>query len=152
MEQSNYQGALQHPVGSGLTAKSTAAEVTSGINLTGKTAIVTGGNTGIGLGTVKVLAVAGATVIVPARDIEKAKSNLQGIPNVEIEAMDLSQPDSIDAFAEKFLSSGRPLHLLINNAGMTWVPLQRGISRNCSIRRHRMADRQKTAARLLPLS
>jgi len=125
MEKNNYQGALQHPVGSGFNAKSTAAEVLKGIDLTGKTAIVTGGNTGIGLETVSVLATAGATVIVPARDIEKAKKNLEAIPNVEIEAMDLSQPDTIDAFAENFLASGRPLHLLINNAGIMWVPLQR---------------------------
>jgi len=125
MEKNNYQGALQHPIGSGFSAKSTATEVIEGINLTGKIAIVTGGNTGIGLETVKVLAAAGATVIVPARDIEKAKRNLAGIPNVQIETMDLSQPDAIDAFATQFLSSGRPLHLLINNAGMTWVPLHR---------------------------
>ncbi len=64
-------------------------------------------------------------MIVPARDIEKAKKNLDGIPNVEIEAMDLTKPETIDAFAEKFLASGRPLHLLINNAGIMWVPLQR---------------------------
>lgn len=39
--------------------------------------------------------------------------------------MDLSEPKSIDAFAEKFLDSDRPLHLLINNAGIMWVPLRR---------------------------
>jgi len=125
MEKNNYQGALQHPIGSGFNASSTATEVIKGIDLTGKIAIVTGGNTGIGLETTKVLATAGATVIVPARDIEKAKKNLAGVPNIEIEAMDLSKPESIDAFAEKFLNTGRPLHLLINNAGIMWVPLQR---------------------------
>jgi NAD(P)-dependent dehydrogenase (short-subunit alcohol dehydrogenase family) len=45
--------------------------------------------------------------------------------NVELEAMDLMNPDSIDAFAEKFLASNRPLYLLINNAGIMWAPLQR---------------------------
>lgn len=125
MEKNNYQGALQQPLGSGFNATSTASEVIKGIDLTGKTAIVTGGNAGIGLETTKVLAAAGATVIVPARDIEKARKNLADIPNVEIEAMDLYQPDTIDAFAEKFLASGKPLHLLINNAGIMWVPLQR---------------------------
>lgn len=73
MRQNNYQGALQQPIGSGFGATSTATEVIKGINLTGKIAIVTGGNTGIGLETAKVLAGAGATVIIPARDIEKAK-------------------------------------------------------------------------------
>lgn len=125
MEKNNYQGALQQPLGSGFNATSTATEVIKGINLTGKIAIVTGGNAGIGLETTKVLAAAGAIVIVPARDIEKAKKNLNGIPNVEIEAMDLSKPETIDAFAKNFLASGRPLHLLINNAGIMWVPLQR---------------------------
>jgi len=125
MEQNNYQGALQQPTGSGFNATSTASDVIKGIDLTGKIAIVTGGNTGIGLETTKTLAAAGATVIVPARDTEKAKRNLDGIANVELETMDLMNPNSIDAFAEKFLASGRPLHLLINNAGIMWVPLRR---------------------------
>lgn len=125
MKQTNYNGALQKPIGSSFSKKSTSKEVIKGIDLTGKIAIVTGGNTGIGLETVKTLASAGATVIVPARDIEKAKKNLQGISNVEIEEMDLMNHNSIDAFAEKFLFSNRPLHLLINNAGIMWVPLRR---------------------------
>ncbi|QIL37927.1 SDR family NAD(P)-dependent oxidoreductase [Pedobacter sp. HDW13] len=125
MKQNNYQGALQQAIGSGFNAKSTTKEVIKGIDLTGKIAIVTGGNTGIGLETTQVLAAAGARVIVPARDIEKAKKNLQGIANVEIAEMDLMFPVSIDAFAESFLASGRPLHLLINNAGIMWVPLRR---------------------------
>lgn len=125
MGQTNYNGALQKPIGSGFNAKSTSTEVIKGIDLTGKIAIVTGGNTGIGLETVKTLANSGATVIVPARDIEKAKKNLQGIDKVEIEEMDLMDPISIDKFATKFEASGRPLHLLINNAGIMWVPLRR---------------------------
>lgn len=125
MEQNNYQGALQKPTGSGFNAKSTTSDVIKGIDLTGKIAIVTGGNTGIGLETTKTLASAGATVIVPARDIEKAKSNLTGIANVELQTMDLMNTDSIDAFASSFLASARPLHLLINNAGIMWVPLRK---------------------------
>lgn len=125
MGQTNYNGALQKPIGSGFNAKSTSTEVIDGVDLTGKIAIVTGGNTGIGLETVKTLAKAGATVVVPARDVEKATKNLQGINNVEIAAMDLMDPASIDAFAETFLASKRPLHLLINNAGIMWVPLRR---------------------------
>ena len=68
MEQYNYQRALQQPIGSGFNSKATSVEVINGIDLTGKIAIVTGGNTGIGLETVKTLAKAGATVIIPARD------------------------------------------------------------------------------------
>lgn len=125
MRQNNYQGILQKPIGSGFNAQSTSEEVIKNIDLTRKIAIVTGGNTGIGLETAKTLSKAGATVIVPARDIEKAKRNLVGIPNVELEELDLANPDSINAFAEKFLESARPLHLLINNAGIMWVPLRR---------------------------
>jgi len=125
MGQTNYSGSLQNPIGSGFNAKSTSKEVIKGIDLTGKIAIVTGGNTGIGLETAKTLANAGATVIVPVRDIDKARKNLKGIDNVEIEEMDLINHNSIDTFTEKFLTSGRPLHLLINNAGIMWVPLRR---------------------------
>lgn len=127
MGQNNYQGALQKPLGSGFNGKSTASDVIKGINLSKKIAIVTGGHTGIGLETTKVLSNAGATVIVPARDTKKAQKNLHGIANVELEKMDLMDSASIDAFAEKFLASGRPLHLLINNAGIMWVPLRRDI-------------------------
>ena len=125
MEQNNYQGALQKAINSGFNAESTTKEVINGINLKGKVAIVTGGNTGIGLETTKTLVSAGAVVIVPARDVDKATRNLQDIPNVEIEPMDLMNPVSIETFANKFLSSGRSLHLLINNAGIMWVPLRR---------------------------
>lgn len=78
MKKNNYQGALQHPIGSGFNAASTTDDVINGIDLTGKIAIVTGGNSGIGLETTRVLAASGATVIVPAKDIEKAKKNLKG--------------------------------------------------------------------------
>lgn len=125
MKQNNYGGALQKPIGSGFNALSTTSDVINGIDLTGKVAIVTGGNTGIGLETVKTLSNAGATVVIPARDVEKAKKNLEGVPNVEIEQMDLINRASIDAFAKKFLASGRPLDILINNAGIMFVPLRR---------------------------
>ncbi|GAB3911457.1 SDR family NAD(P)-dependent oxidoreductase [Larkinella knui] len=121
----NYKGSLQKPIGSGFTATSTTTDVIKGIDLTGKTAIVTGGYAGIGLETVKTFASAGATVIVPARDITKAAKSLKGVQNVTIETMDLMNPDSIDAFAEKFLQTGSALHILVNNAGIMWVPLQR---------------------------
>jgi NAD(P)-dependent dehydrogenase (short-subunit alcohol dehydrogenase family) len=121
----NYNGAWQKPIRSGFTATSTTAEVIQGIDLSGITAIVTGGYAGIGLETVKTFVEAGAKVVVPARDVTKAAKNLEGIRNVVIEAMDLMDPVSIDAFAEKFLRTDRPLPILVNNAGIMWVPLQR---------------------------
>lgn len=115
----------QKPVGSGFDAASTSKEVIEGIDLAGKTAIVTGGYVGLGLETTKMLAAAGAKVIVPARSREKAEEYLEGVPNVRIETMDLMDPASIDAFAEKIVAGGEPLHLLINNAGIMWAPLNR---------------------------
>ncbi|NGZ85912.1 SDR family NAD(P)-dependent oxidoreductase [Duganella aceris] len=125
MAKNNYQGALQRPIGSGFGAASTTSDVIKGIDLAGTTAIVTGGYAGIGLETVKALTAAGARVIVPARNREKATRSLAGIANVEIEEMDLADAGSIDAFADRFLASGRALHVLINNAGIMWAPLRR---------------------------
>ncbi|MGE8554470.1 MAG: SDR family NAD(P)-dependent oxidoreductase [Chryseobacterium jejuense] len=116
---------LQQPIQSGFNAFSTAQEVIQGIDLTGKNVIITGGYAGIGLETTKALTSAGAHVIIPARDIEKAEKNLTGIENFELEKMDLMDPASIDSFAERFVASGRSLDLLINNAGIMWVPLRR---------------------------
>lgn len=125
MKTTNYQGALQKPINSGFNARSTTHDVIKGIDLKGKNVIVTGGNAGIGLETTKTLSTAGANMIVLARDVEKARINLEGIANVEIENFDLSDPVSIDEFAKKFIASAKPLHLLINNAGIMWVPLRR---------------------------
>ncbi|MRG45457.1 SDR family NAD(P)-dependent oxidoreductase [Chitinophaga sp. SYP-B3965] len=123
--QDNYNGALQQPTYSGFGATSTVHDVIKGIDLQGKTAIVTGGYAGIGLETVKAFVAAGAKVIVPARDVRKATNNLQGVNNVTIEEMDLMDPASIDRFAERFLAAHDRLHILVNNAGIMWVPLQR---------------------------
>jgi NAD(P)-dependent dehydrogenase (short-subunit alcohol dehydrogenase family) len=121
----NYNGALQKPIGSGFSATSTAADVIGAIDLQGKTAIVTGGYTGIGLATVTTLAAAGAKVWVPARDMDKAIKNLDGIANVAVAPMNLMDPATIDSFAGTFLSTGNALDILVNNAGIMWVPLRR---------------------------
>ncbi|MFM0731069.1 oxidoreductase [Paraburkholderia sediminicola] len=116
---------LQTPLHSGFGSRSTAADVIAGVDLRGKVAIVTGGYSGIGLETTRVLAEAGATVIVPARTPDKAYEALHRIPRTEVAILDLLDPASIDAFADTFLSSGRALHLLINNAGIMAVPFTR---------------------------
>ncbi|MER6425343.1 oxidoreductase [Streptomyces sp. NPDC001137] len=115
----------QHPVRSGFGAASSAEEVIKGTDLTGKVTIVTGGYSGIGLETARVLRSAGAEVVVPARDPERARGALTDVPGAEIEYLDLLEPTSIDAFAEKFLASGRPLHILVNSAGIMATPLIR---------------------------
>ncbi|WP_276485844.1 SDR family NAD(P)-dependent oxidoreductase [Paraflavitalea pollutisoli] len=125
MQQTMNMPAKQQPIHSGFNAQSTAAEVIQGIDLRDKVVIITGGYAGIGLETTRVLSAAGATVIVPARDLAKATSSVAGIERVELTSLDLMDPISIDGFAASFLASGRPLHLLINNAGIMWVPLRR---------------------------
>lgn len=122
---SDYVITPQIPIGSGFGPQSTAKDVLKGMDLKGKTAIVTGGYSGIGLETTKALTLAGATVVVPARSKEKAQTAIMNLDCVEMEEMDLSDPGSIDAFAQRFLSSGRPLDILINNAGIMSPPLTR---------------------------
>ena len=118
----------QSPVESGFDGTTTALQALAGKDLHGMTAIVTGGYSGIGLEAVRVLAGAGAQVIVPARDALKAERNLDGIAGVELGNLDLLDSASIDCFAHNFLASGRALHLLINSAGIMAPPLQRNVN------------------------
>jgi len=111
----------QQPLGSGFGAATTTDEVMTGIDLSGKTAIVTGGYSGLGRETARVLRAAGARVIVPARDLSRAREALAGI-DVEIAPMDLLDPTSIDAFAASFLESTPALHILVNSAAIMAVP------------------------------
>jgi NAD(P)-dependent dehydrogenase (short-subunit alcohol dehydrogenase family) len=113
----------QRLINSGFTAKSTAAEVISGFDLTGKSAIVTGGYSGIGVETVRALASAGAEVTIPARDIAKAKDALSEVKGkISVAAMDLGDLASVEKFARDYASGRKALHLLINNAGVMACP------------------------------
>jgi hypothetical protein len=87
------------PMGPGFNAATTAAQVIKGIDLTGKTVIVTGGNSGIGVETARAFRSADAKIIVPARDAPKARQNLADLPGVRLDSIDLVDPASIDAFA-----------------------------------------------------
>mmetsp|Transcript_25922 Transcript_25922/g.60215 ORF Transcript_25922/g.60215 Transcript_25922/m.60215 type:complete len:360 (-) Transcript_25922:218-1297(-) len=96
-------------------------------DLFGKTAIVTGGNSGVGKETVRVLAKWGATVILACRDVEKgekAKAEILGsLPkrsrgSVLVWCLDLADFSSVRRFCSRFRDSGRPLHMLINNGGV----------------------------------
>ena len=115
----------QTAIHSGHGPQTTAREAIGNRDLTGVIAIVTGGHTGLGLETTRALSGAGATVIVGARTLDKARAALGGIDRVEIAALDLSQPASVDAFTAGFLASGRPAHMLVNNAGIMAPPLVR---------------------------
>jgi NAD(P)-dependent dehydrogenase (short-subunit alcohol dehydrogenase family) len=112
----------QHKIGSGFGMRSTAAQVLSGIDLTGKLAVVTGGYSGIGIETTTALLGAGAQVLVPARRPEVAREALAGLDRVEIDQLDLGDLDSVAAFADRLLASGRDIHLAINNAAIMACP------------------------------
>lgn len=115
----------QAPIPSGFGPASTAEEVSAGIDLTGRTAIVTGGYSGLGRETARVLAMRGARVIVPTRDMAKAEAALAGLAGIELRPMDLMDPASIDAFAERALAEVPALHILINSAAVMANPLTR---------------------------
>jgi NAD(P)-dependent dehydrogenase (short-subunit alcohol dehydrogenase family) len=112
----------QHPVGSGFGVDTTAAEVLAGIDLSGKTIVVTAGYSGIGIENVRSFSAAGATVGVPARRPDQARAALDGLERAEVDELDLADLESVRAFAERFLASGRPIDILLNNAGIMANP------------------------------
>ena len=113
----------QVPVGSGFHAKSTASEVLSGIDLTGKNIVLTGGYSGIGIEAVRALAAAGASVTVPARRPDVAAEALGNISgDISVAPMDLGEIASVNAFASDYVATGRALDILINNAGIMACP------------------------------
>ena len=112
----------QQPIDSGFGARSTAAEVLEGIDLSGRLAIVTGGYSGLGLETVRALSGAGADVIVPARRPEHAAEVLAGVERVAVGALDLGDLDSVRACAQFVLDAGRSVDILINNAAIMACP------------------------------
>jgi NAD(P)-dependent dehydrogenase (short-subunit alcohol dehydrogenase family) len=103
------------------------------LNLSGRFALVTGANTGIGLVTARVLAAAGADVTIACRSPEKAAAAVASVAaasspdRVHALTLDLSSLASAKDAAAAFVDRGRPLHLLINNAGVAGV---RGVTQD----------------------
>lgn len=115
----------QKPVDSPFHMRSTAAEVAAKADLSGKTTVITGGYSGIGLETTKALLSAGARVIIPARTPDKASAALEGL-EVDIVSMDLLEPDSVASGAKAVRDlAGDGIDLLINNAGIMAGPERR---------------------------
>jgi NAD(P)-dependent dehydrogenase (short-subunit alcohol dehydrogenase family) len=103
--------------------ESTAEEVTAGIDLSGKTALVTGCNSGLGYETMRVLAMRGAHVIGAARTLEKAETACGSIEGRATPAVcELSELDSIAACGESVRALGMPIDMLILNAGIMALP------------------------------
>ncbi|GFW11933.1 hypothetical protein TNCV_4529991 [Trichonephila clavipes] len=100
----------------------------SNAKLKGKTAIITGANTGIGKETALDLASRGARVIIACRNIEKGNAAVKDIcksvdkPNLVVKQLDLASFASIKKFSEDILENERYIHILINNAGKTYRP------------------------------
>lgn len=104
---------------------STAADVAAGIDLTGKRIIITGGGAGIGLETARVLARAGAEIILAvrrpaaARPVAEQLRQSTGNGAVGVRLLDVSDLRSVQSFVADWTG---PLHILINNAGIMAVP------------------------------
>lgn len=116
----------QHSIETGFGNKSEASEVMSGIDLSGKVALVTGGYSGIGFETVRALTGAGAKVIVPSRDVDRAVTTLDGVIGAEqIGFMDLSDLPSVTRFGEAIAANHPKIDIAIFNAGVMACPLYR---------------------------
>ncbi len=107
--------------------------MTDSAELTGRTFLVTGANTGIGLATARSLADRGARVHVACRSAEKGNAAVAGIiaatgnQDVSFLQLDLADLASVRTSAQAFLAAGEPLHVLINNAG---IGGQRGLTKD----------------------
>jgi len=97
-------------------------------DLSGRRAVVTGGSDGIGLGLATRLAAAGAEVLLPVRNPRKGEAALAAIrttvpdADVSLRTLDLSSLTSVRALGETLLAEDRPIHLLVNNAGVMTPP------------------------------
>ncbi|WOL10850.1 short-chain dehydrogenase TIC 32, chloroplastic [Canna indica] len=110
---------------SGFGSKSTGEEVTAAApDLRSVTAIITGATSGIGAETARVLAMRGARLVLPARNLKAAEETKirieEEFPDASIVVLllDLSSLSSVRCFVSRFLALRLPLNLLINNAGM----------------------------------
>lgn len=123
-------GWFQGTGGTGFGYNSTADQVAAGLDLSGRTYLLTGCNSGLGLETMRVLTDRGATVIGAARSIEKATAAGALVPGTTIPmACDLSAPESVRA-AVAAIRDLPPLDGIIANAGIMALPkrtLQHGV-------------------------
>ncbi|PQM44078.1 Fatty acyl-CoA reductase [Mycobacterium talmoniae] len=97
-------------------------------DLTGKLAVVTGANSGLGFGLARRLSAAGADVVMAIRNRAKGEAAIAeiraAVPDAKltIRSLDLSSLASVAALADEFTADGRPIDILINNAGVMTPP------------------------------
>jgi len=102
---------------------STAEQVTAGLDLTGKTALVTGATSGLGLETMRVLALRGAHVIGTGRTLEKAREACASVPGKTTPvALELERFETVAAAADQVRALGLPIDMLVCNAGIMALP------------------------------
>lgn len=108
---------------SGFGYGSTAEDVTAGLDLSGRTVLLTGCNSGIGKETLRVLAMRGAHVIAAARTLGKARAACDSVGGKTTPvACELSDPASVRACAAEVIALGKPLDAIICNAGIMALP------------------------------
>lgn len=113
-----------------LGKRTTAEQALRGASLAGKTAIVTGASSGLGVETVRVLAAAGANVVLAVRNVAAGEATAEGLRRalgagagtLRVEALDLADLGSVRAFVQRLVQAGAPVHLLVNNAGVMATP------------------------------
>ncbi|MEU8544220.1 oxidoreductase [Streptomyces sp. NPDC048717] len=115
----------QQPLSSPFSAASTAEDVMAGLDLSGRSAVVTGGYSGLGLETTRALAAAGARVIVPARRPRIARAALADVEGCDVIPMDLADLDSVRAAAARISGSLARLDLFMAVAGIMATPERR---------------------------
>jgi NAD(P)-dependent dehydrogenase (short-subunit alcohol dehydrogenase family) len=107
----------------GLGYGTTAEEATAGCDLTGKTVLVTGCNSGLGLETIRALALRGARLLATARTVEKARDACAGLKGDFLPlACELSDPASVRACVAAVKAGAGPLDAIIGNAGVMAIP------------------------------
>ena len=139
-----YERGFGHPLGpintfkhafglagkSGYGSKTVAHDVVRGWDGAGKVALVTGPFTGVGLETCRALASSGCEIIMAGRDATNRGVQVVSLaimsvcPDARVTCMelDLSSLASVKRFAEEFLALNKPLHILVNNAGIMATP------------------------------
>ena len=108
-------------------AKTTTDEVLDGIDLSGKSVLITGGTSGLGAETARAMANKGAEVTITARTKAKGQATVDQIKSstgktISVEALELGSTQSIRAFAERINSGDGKIDILINNAGIMACP------------------------------
>ncbi|MFG7941111.1 SDR family NAD(P)-dependent oxidoreductase [Streptomyces cacaoi] len=115
----------QQPLGSPFSAATTAEDIVAGHDLSGMTAVVTGGYSGLGLETTRALTAAGARVIVPARRPYVASAVLKEVKGSEVISMDLADLGSVHSAAAHIGDRIDRLDLLMAVAGIMAAPERR---------------------------